>query len=303
MKRYFVAFGLFALITFAASCKKDDGDTVAPPRDYAVQYASEKDSIEKYLKNHYIVSVDEDFNVILDSIDSPGTQTSIWDQTEYPLQSKIVKSTNTANLPEYTVYYIMLNQGVGDAPTRGDNVLISYRGSTLSDVQFDYQPFPQTSFSLATTIEGWQNIIPLFKAGIYVDVPGSPDPANYENYGAGIMFLPSGLGYYNAPTSALIPTYGSLVFSFKLYAVQYVDSDSDGLLNRYEMDSNGDLVGIDTDGDGIPNYLDNDDDGDGYLTRTEITIPNTNPAQYYEFGSIPTCTEGGSQRHLDASCH
>jgi uncharacterized membrane protein len=302
-----MAFGLIALITFFASCKKDDSNAVAPPRDYTVQYASEKDSIEKYLKNHYIVSVDADYNVVFDSIDNPDTQVSIWDQTEYPLQNKIVTSTIETNTVNYTVYYLVFNQGVGDAPTRADNVLIAYRGTTFDEVQFDYAPFPTQTFSLASTIEGWQGIIPLFKSGTYIDIPNSPDPATYQDYGAGAMFLPSGLAYYNSPTSSLISAYEPLIFTFKLYKTEYVDSDLDGLLNKYEVGPDGDLNSLDTDGDGIFNYLDTDDDGDGYLTKLEITIPGTgtslsNPAQYYSFDDIPTC-DSGIKRHLDATCH
>ena len=307
MKRCLMAFGLIALIAFFGSCSKDDSAAVVPPRDYTVQYASEKDSIEKYLKNHYIVSVDAEFNPVFATITDAGTQTSIWDQTVYPLKNKVVTSTNAANNVLYTVYYLTFNQGVGNAPTRGDNVLISYNGMTFDGVSFENTPFPTASFSLGETIEGWQNIIPKFNAGTYVDIPNNPNPATYQDYGAGVMWLPSGLAYYNSPNSSLISAYESLMFTFKLYKAEFVDSDGDGLLNKDEVGWDGDLTSIDTDGDGIYNYLDTDDDGDGYLTATEITIPGTstgtnNPAQYYSFADIPTCSSG-TKRHLDATCH
>ena len=306
MKRYFKAFALVSLITLAASCKKDDDSTV-PLRDYTVQYATEKADIEDYLHTHYIAGVDEDFNVDLQPIPEGGTQVSIWDQTTYPLMSKQVQSIDEDNTPLYTVYYLMLQQGTTDQPTRADNVVVSYRGTLLDGTQFDYNPFPSTALSLAATIEGWQEIIPLFKAGTYVDVPDSPDPASFQGYGAGVMFLPSGLAYYSGTPSAVVSAYDSMIFSFKLYSVEYVDSDGDGVLNRYETDGTTDIAHFDTDGDETPDYLDTDDDGDGFLTRAEVMIPNTgvgsnNPIQYYEFEDIPTCTSG-IKRHLDASCH
>jgi FKBP-type peptidyl-prolyl cis-trans isomerase FkpA len=301
MKRYFKAFALVSLITLAASCKKDD-DTTVPLRDYTVQYATEKANIEEYLHTHYIASVDADFNVELLPIPEGGSQVSIWDQTEYPLLNKQVQSLDTDNTPLYTVYYLMLNQGTTDQPTRADNIVVSYRGTALDDgTQFDYNPFPSSAFSLATTIEGWQEIIPLFKAGTYVDVPGSPNPASFQGYGAGVMFLPSGLAYYNVAASSAISTYESLIFSFKLYSVGYLDSDNDGLQNRHETEGTTDIARYDTDGDGIANYLDNDDDGDGFLTRSEITNPLT--GQPYAFGDIPLCTGGTLPKHLDPNCH
>ncbi|RYD91956.1 MAG: FKBP-type peptidylprolyl isomerase [Sphingobacteriales bacterium] len=307
MNRYFKAFALVSLITLAASCKKDDDGTV-PLRDYTVQYATEKALIEEYLKTHYIASVDANYNVDLQAIPEGGTQTSIWDQTEYPLLSKDVQSLDEDNVPLYKVYYLMLRQGNGDQPTRADRAVIAYRGTLLDGTQFDYNPFPSTALALSGTIEGWQEIVPLFKGGTYVDNPGSPDPATFENYGAGVMFLPSGLAYYNATASALTPAYSPMVFTFKLFSIDFLDSDGDGLQNRYETDGVTDIAHYDTDGDGTANYLDTDDDGDGYLTRNEILIPgtgtgNNNPPQYYSFDLIPTCPDTGIKRHIDPSCH
>ncbi len=56
-----------------------------------------------------------------------------------------------------------------------------------------------------------------------------------------------------------------------------VDTDLDGKLNPYDVDSDGDGIPdsvegtIDTDGDGKPNYLDSDSDGDGIADATEGT--------------------------------
>ena len=297
MNRYFKAFCLICLIVSLASCKKDDGANIAPPRDHGVQYLADKDSLETYLKTHYIVNVDEDFNIDIQEIPQDGDQVSIWDQDAYPLQSKIVNS----NEVEYTVYYLVLNEGVSDMPTRGDDVLVSYRGTTLNGTQFDYSPFPQSPDPLITTIEGWQEIIPLFKSGIYVEEPGSPDPAEFTDYGAGVMFLPSGLAYFNNTPSSLVKPYSCLVFSFKLYDVVYTDLDEDGILNKFETVDGTDVDDYDTDGDEIPNYLDTDDDGDGYTTRREIENPETE--EPYPFEEIPTCTGGTLKRHLDPACH
>ncbi|MXN91751.1 FKBP-type peptidylprolyl isomerase [Flavobacterium sp. Sd200] len=312
MNQFLKAFCLIGLITFFASCKKDDDVAITPPRDYAVQYASEKDSIEKYLKNHYMDVDPVTFDVTFDSIRSTGPQVSIWDQTEYPLRNKVV----TLNEVEYTIYYLSFREGVGKAPTRGDNVLVNYKGTLLDDTQFELQPFPQTSSSLYGTIEGWQEIIPLFKDGVYVDEPNSPNPPQYQDYGAGVMFLPSDFAYYNTATGD-IPAYSPLVFSFKLYSVTYTDLDEDGILNKDETEPGIDIADYDTDGDDIPNYLDSDDDGDGYTTKYELEKLNPNdpsspgvpvpfvPAQYYSFddAALLPCSSSGLKPYLDPTCH
>lgn len=301
MNHFLKAFGLIAFIAFFASCKKDDDVTVVPPRDYAVQYATEKVQIEEYLKSHYI-TVNENFDVTIDTLLANTSHTSIWDQTEYPLQHKAV----TLNAVDYKVYYLQLREGEGKNPTRADNVVVQYTGSLLTGTVFEDMPFPQSSSSLYNTIEGWQEIIPFFKDGTLV--PGTPDsePAQYQGFGAGVMFLPSDFGYYNN-YQLTIPSYSPLIFSFKLLSVTYTDLDGDGILNKDETVPGVDIADYDTDGDDIPNFLDVDDDGDGYTTLRERLIPNANtsaPAEYYEFDLIPFCTPGGTiKKHLDPACH
>lgn len=295
MNRFLKVVSAFALVATIAACKKDD-DSVAyvPPRDYTVQYATEKTQIEEYLQTHYIASVDADFNVNIQKVSDINPQVSIWDQTTYPLQNKEI----SLNGVTYKIYYLALREGTGEAPTELDNVLVAYRGTLLDLTEFTNEPFPQSTLPLSQTIEGWQEIIPLFKAGIYTDIPGDPNPPTYDGYGAGVMFLPSDLGYYNITQSG-IPSYSPLVFSFKLYDVDYVDHDGDGILSKDETIPGIDPLDYDTDGDGDPNFVDTDDDGDAYLTKFEIKDPLT--GQPYDV--IPTCTGGTLPKHLDPACH
>lgn len=296
MKRNIRVLSLLAAIVLSVvACKKDDGSSITPPLPYDEQYLTDKPLVEEYLQTHYIYDVDDDFNIDIREIGELDDVVSIWDQTDYPLQSKAV----TIDDVDMTLYYLVLQQGVGEFPTRADAVKAAYKGWLLDGTQFDYTPYPQTFSSLAGTILGWQEIIPFFREGELVDEPNSPNPPSYENYGAGVMFIPSAYGYYNA-TQTGIPAYSPLVFSFKLYEVQLLDSDYDGILNKYETEDGIDIWDYDTDGDDIPNYLDTDDDGDGFTTRQEIMNPATGEA--YDFDEIPTC-DSGVKKHLDASCH
>ena len=299
-KFYFIVL----ITTFSLfSCSKDDpAPTIDPPADYAEQYKVDTAVIETYLKTNFITVTDNhgftnDQDVTISKI--TDGETSIWDQTIYQLKSREV---NLHGVP-YKVYYLVLRQGVGQSPSNADGVLASYNGSYLQSstmvtaTPFEESKFPNQFFSLLGTIKGWGEIFPQFKTGSYAS--NSDNTITYKDFGAGVMFLPSGLAYFqNGPGS--IPSYAPLVFSFKLYEIQRLDTDGDGILNdqedvNIELDKDTDKNNIgyiydyrnlinyptfpedkiryadDTDKDGIPNFLDVDDDGDGYITKLEIS--------------------------------
>lgn len=299
MNRILKAFSLLSLIVLTAACKSDD-DTIVPPRDYGVQYTAEKVLIEEYLKSHYFTLDPVTLEATFFDLPTDGSKQSIWDQQEFPLKSIPV----TRNDVDYTVYYLSFRDGEGKQPTMADAVTITYKGTSFEGKQFDYQPITSSPLALPGLITGWWTIIPQFKGGTYVDVPG--EPASFTNFGAGAMFLPSGLAYFNSAPNNLISAYSPLIFSFQLMDVTYTDIDGDGILNRYEGKEGTNpatglpytLEEVDTDGDEIPDYLDTDDDDDGRLTRDEIRIPGTTN-QYYPFDEIPVCSETGLKVHLD----
>lgn len=305
-KFYFIAFS--ALIVLF-SCDKSTAADYEILHYYDQQYAYDIDVIEDYLKTHYIEQIvdhpgfQDDQDIKLTLIPVGGSQQPIWESDL--LQSvPVVKHGIT-----YTVYYIKQRQGSDEAkkPSRVDQVLTAYDGSYLrlgqEPTRFDFAQYPTTYFFLDKLIAGWAEVLPLFNAGVLApEVAG--EPAAYNNFGAGVMFLPSGLGYYNSPT-ATIPPYAQLMFTFKLFDVKLADQDGDGI-NSNDEDLNGDgiFTNDDTDGDGIPNYLDTDDDGDGHLTRNEI---KNGDGELYSFELIPDCEGNISnptrlKRHLDPIC-
>ncbi|MBG6062883.1 hypothetical protein IWX83_002686 [Flavobacterium sp. CG_9.1] len=303
MNKFKYYFILFITTITLFSCSKDDVAPITPPRDYAVQYATDLNDIEEYLKNYYIEDVSPDVDTKITKIPTGGSQSSIWsylNSTTFPkLLSKEVKLHDIT----YKLYYVVLREGVGQSPSNTDRVLTAYKGEylgrtkvaeveTLTPTFFEEARSPQQFFNLTSTIVGWGESFPQFKTGTYSS--NADGTVSYQNFGAGILFIPSGLGYFNSG-SANIPSYAPLVFSIKLYEINRVDSDNDGIPNYLE-DVNGDgymrvlATGVanpdDTDGDGIPNYLDTDDDGDGVSTRTEITAAN---GTIIPFESIPSC--------------
>jgi len=301
-KYYFIL--LLAGIAIVSCNKSDDDDVVTVPlRDYKEQYKADNDSIVKYLKTNYIKEVTPNFDIVIEKIPAGGTEVSIWDQKVYPLQTRKVYSNDVT----YEVYFLTLRQGTGSSPTNTDRIVASYSGNFLNGKVFDSSYGNAETFNLFAyspdggVIEGWSEIFPQFKTGTSTP-PGNDGVITYDNYGAGVMFLPSGLGYYAGTVGSDGPAYSCLVFSFKLFDLQRMDNEysisnstggvviiGDGVPDYLE-DVNGDgylydfrnttkypnppkeLID-DTDKDGIADFVDFDDDGDGFSTRFELTKP------------------------------
>ncbi|WP_298306518.1 FKBP-type peptidylprolyl isomerase [Flavobacterium sp.] len=324
MKNIFKILIAFVFCSLLTSCGGEDDPSVTPIRDFAEQYAADLDSIDKYIDTHYMTVNPTNFDVTFTKIPTGGTQQSIRTQTQYPLKDTLVKEDGI----EYKIYFIKFREGDpvnGKRPTQVDSIHIAYRGIRLTNDQFDAATNP-VWFGLQDVITGWNHIIPNFKTGTYTTSPG-PNPITFNDFGAGVMFLPSGVAYYNTGAGS-IPSYAPIIFSFKLYELRYRDHDRDGILSKdernltdfspsntnvltrwkedpfagYDYDGNGTLEIYDTDGDGVPNMLDIDDDGDGYQTKFEIKDPLTGLS--FSFANIPTCSGTiGKKKHLDKNCN
>ncbi len=327
-KYYFIA--LVATISFF-SCSKDNPVETVPLREYSVQYKTDLATIEEYLKTYYITvknnpGFNDDQDITFTKIPTNGTQPSIWSYLNSSTFPKLLAREVKLHDITYKVYYLVLREGNGEKPSNVDAVLASYRGDYLTQVaatattpasltvtQFEESRNPQSFFNLTSTITGWSEIFPQFRKGTYASNPDGT--VSYFGFGAGVMFLPSGLAYF-ASGSGSIPSYSPLVFSFKLYEIQRSDQDADGIPSYLEdLNSDGYMYDFrnkinypttpssnidDTDSDGIPNFADVDDDGDNYTTKLEIKNPATGLP--FPFASIPICSSG-KKNYLDASCH
>jgi FKBP-type peptidyl-prolyl cis-trans isomerase FkpA len=322
MNNIFKILSVFVFCVVLASCSKTKDPDVTPLRDYATQYADDLDSIDQYIDTHYL-TYDTEYNVSFDTLLPTSGHSSIRaESVAYHLSD----TTVVQNGINYKVYFIKFREGDilnGKRPTQVDSVNVSYRGikiynKTKND-QFDISQSP-TWFKLQEVISGWSHIIPNFHTGTYTPGTGG-NPTTFNNFGAGVMFLPSALAYYNN-SAGTIPAYTPIAFSFKLYELHYRDHDADGILSKDErtldptisplirwkenpavnldyhydaaFDGVYDVPFLDTDGDGIPNMYDTDDDGDNYTTKSETVkapgdINATSTLGHYPFN--PTATE------------
>ncbi len=292
-----IIFLVSVFYIFPKCSKSDSAVTTVPIRDYATQYATDISDIETYLKTHSI-TYDTAFNVTDYPVVALGNASAIWNRAD------LLSRTITAGGIDYKIYYLKLSAGTGQSPCSVDQILTAYRGVVLENVStttvtpFDSNYNPQTFFGLENVVRGWSEIFPQFKSGTVLT--NSDGTYQYSGYGAGVMFLPSALAYYSLSPSTAIPSYSSLIFSFKLLAVNRLDQDGDGIPSYLE-DIRGTTVGSvpdgyltvlddDTDGDGKPDYVDFDDDNDNVLTKTEISYVNpldpNHILRYYPFSGV-----------------
>ncbi len=333
-KFYFIVL----ITTFSLfSCSKDDTPAeITPPRDYTAQYNTEIADIETYLKANYIKVLDhegyqDDQDVTIIKIPVGGNQSSIYSFLNSDSFPKLLSRDISLHNITYKLYYLVLREGKkddvsgfgGESPSNVDAVFSSYKGNLLDGTVFDFSNNGQSQYNLdgvnhdggIGVIRGWSEAFPKFKTGwLSSNTDGS---IGYHDFGTGLMFLPSGLAYYDIPKDK-VPEYSPLVFSIKLFSLKRFDHDNDGIPSFKEDIYNDDYMydyrnlfnyptfpedkiryADDTDRDGIPNFLDVDDDGDNYTTRLELKKPD---GTYHTFETVPSCSGQTEKRYLTANC-
>lgn len=320
---YFILF--YSIVLLFSSCKKDELEefAIAPLNDASAQRTADNAVIENYLKTHYVKSISTNYDIIIAStILNPqigGTPVVPIFNLNATTNPKLLSKQVIKDGVEYKVYYIVLREGQANKkPSQVDNLWITYSGKYLKEAEypgysgklafgteFEIVTNPTNLFLLASLIQGWKEIIPFFGAGNQ-DLSVSPnDPVAYSDYGAGVMFLPSGLAYFNEARQN-IPAYSPLQFSFRLLDITRSDLDNDKINSIDEdLNNNGLFTDDDTDGDGIQNYIDFDDDNDGYPTSLELKKTD---GTYYDFLGAPDCSGNlllpiRIKKYLDKTCH
>lgn len=280
MKLKFLKLGLFLLVMVTAfvSCKDDDDSpTAIPIRDRTEQQIADKDSLLDYLSSHYYNSSffetgtnhkysDIEITELLEGETVPDGSTLLIDAVEIiPVVFLDI---------DYEYYVLRINQGDGESPNFTDSVRFRFEGSVVeSEEVFQSLSTPDDlllqgdGINTLGTIKAWQLVMPTFNTAS--DFVINNGLVEYNNFGLGVMFVPSGLAYYSA-TRPNIPAYSNLIFKFELLQYEIFDHDQDGVPSYLEdYDGDEDVLNDDTDGDGIPDFVDLDDDGDGVRTIFE----------------------------------
>ena len=246
---------VFAFIQF--SCSKDEEEEAEPIRDVQEQALADDIALQSYLESHFYNYEDfqnEDYRgqIVLDSIVGDNA-------SKLPLSSQVDKEiirvrTNEGTFVDHTLYYLIAREGIGSSPAVVDSTYLSYQGSLLNGIVFDESTTP-IWFDLTSLVRGFREGASKLKEGDYT--VNEDNTVNFFNYGKGVFFFPSGMGYFSRATG-VIPSYSPLIFKIDLYGVKQTDHDGDGIPSIEEYDTDNDGVPDDSDEDGTPDYLDTD---------------------------------------------
>jgi len=296
----YAAFLLVLVLGFIGCKKNDDLDAVTvPERDRTEQQIIDKDSLLGYLNTHYYnASLFETpgnyktSDLIITELpkDESGNYLDLPDPDNNTLLIEDVEIHTTTYLDvEYEYYILKLNQGGGEMPKFTDNINVNFIGSLMDGTVFDSTVNPAI-LDLVNLLQGWRSVLVQFSTsdGNYIINPDGT--VEFNDYGFGAMFLPSGLAYFASAPSG-IPFYSNLIFKFELYQSAHNDHDNDGIFSHLEdLNNNQNVYDDDTDEDNIPNFLDSNDDNDSLTTKSELIfntyIVDTNQGeQEPEFGA------------------
>ena len=272
---------LITILLLGFSCGDDDDDGIVevPEADRTEQQVIDNDSLVSFLQSHY---VDESLltnnpTILFDEIEinQLPEDGELPNPDQNSLLIDMVETLTTTYFDvEYEYYILKINQGGSEnSPNFSDKVRVSYEGTLMDDTLFDSSSTP-VDFDLTSTIAGWGRVLPEYNNAEDFIV-NSDGTVTYNNPGIGIMFLPSGLGYYSA-AAGTVPVYSNLIFKFKVFQSEVNDHDFDNVPSHLE-DLNGDydLTNDDSDEDTFADFIDSDDDNDGTLTIDEDLEPDS----------------------------
>tara|TARA_B100000287_G_scaffold432398_1_gene491667 strand:- start:232 stop:1209 length:978 start_codon:yes stop_codon:yes gene_type:complete len=272
---------LITILLLGFSCGDDDDDGIVevPEADRTEQQVIDNDSLVSFLQSHYVdESLLTNNPTILFSeieINQLPEDGELPNPDQNSLLIDMVETLTTTYFDvEYEYYILKINQGGSEnSPNFSDKVRVSYEGTLMDDTVFDSSSTP-VDFDLTSTIAGWGRVLPEYNNAEDFIV-NSDGTVTYNNPGIGIMFLPSGLGYYSA-AAGTVPVYSNLIFKFKVFQSEVNDHDFDNVPSHLE-DLNGDydLTNDDTDDDTFADFIDSDDDNDGTLTIDEDLEPDS----------------------------
>ena len=302
MRNQLNALFVLSLIFFVFTCSKDDDNiTSTPARDRAEQQASDMDTLQNYFETHYYNSGELNALSTYPTLDDIVIS-KLEDGESLPpnttlLSEAVEPKTTTFKDVDYTYYILSIEEGLGEHPHFTDQVRVNYEGNTMDDEVFDGSVNP-IDLDLIAVVPGWNRVLPQFKTS-NAFTTNSDGSITFENYGIGVMFLPSGLAFFresvndfgtsgvnnNQQSSDNLTRFTPVGFKFDILQSFENDHDMDGVPSHIE--NNNPALNVDTDGDFTVDYLDTDDDGDGIPTLNEDIDRDGNPANDIGRNNIP----------------
>ena len=105
---------------------------------------------------------------------------------------------------ESGIYYQILKEGKGEAPTKKDEIIANYHGTFLDGTVFDTTKDKKSfEFPVQRLNKGWKEVLPMMKSG-----------------GKGIFIIPSKLCYGKQGFGDLIPPNTILKFEIELLGIK-----------------------------------------------------------------------------------
>ncbi len=292
-----LTFVLLFLVLLFNYCSSDNTPSVVTAEEYSIQFGKDDALLKQYLTTHFYNYEDfprkenQEVTIVIDTIAGDNaSKTPLINQVEkisVPIIDANEKTTN------HTLYYIIAQQGtrLKDKSSIVDSTYIAYRGQLIDSTIFDNRTTP-VWFDNTTVVTGFQYGLQFFAPGTHVQ--NKDGIISFKDYGQGILFMPSGLGYFSSSQGS-IPAYSPLIFSISVFTTNQADHDGDGVLSVNEdPDKDGNPFNDDTDSDGIPNYNDFDDDGDGILTSIEFDKDKDGTADDTDGDGIPNYLDADS---------
>ncbi len=300
---------LLGFVILAGCNDDDDGFDAIPDRPRGEVYEEDIAEIEEFLRTHtynyedfdfenlYTNPSNDTFEVVFDTIIEGvnDDKDPLMDRPE--LLYKIVEDRGV----DYKLYYLNVRQGDGNVVHFCDQAFVTYEGGLTTGYVFDSAVSP-SGFNLITVgseagvVTGFQQGLIEFKTSTNYTDNGN-GTISYHNHGIGVVFIPSGLGYFSQPLVG-VASYSPLIFKFNVFERVIRDHDNDNIPSYLEdLNGDSDVFDDDTDGDFGPDFIDNDDDGDGYFTADEIEL-----ASYTEDETMtPFMSKEDAQNYFDTN--
>ncbi|WP_410881102.1 hypothetical protein [Myroides sp. DW712] len=273
MNRLFSILGILTIALTLTNCNKSDDSgslPVVPLRDSKEVYTENISSIEKYLKNNYMI--ERDGIISFDSITNPNykNQPTIFEDSRlksivmnnedytafslpdpYDRTKNIFKYAKSADTVKYKIYYLVLNEGAGNTSSPIDSIFVKRNNFTLKNEKVASLNHPNTGgfYSFPTTIAelrgtataplrmytGERQVLRFVKTALEAGI--NPDGTiSFDESTAGriIAFIPAGVGQFSSGYSTL-KAYQPYITDLTLVSAFERDHDLDGIPSKYEV--------------------------------------------------------------------